>query len=778
MGLTLRDASIVGKLPPAIGNLTNLVTLILTDNPELTGPLPEELGYLLSLFDIDLHGNGFTGPIPKFFYQSFGFLQSLDLSGNQLTGQLPENNSISYRTLQTMNMSYNLFSGEIPPDLLIYLGNLVSADFSSNRFTGGLPLLVYPNKTKILDLDFSNNLINGSLPTMSGHRTIRFFNASENLLSGELDSALLSNISTLTTLDLSRNQFTGTIPDLSTLEKLEYLDLSYNNFTPEPFPTWANNFRSLRKLMLKGVSFTGSVPSSIVAGFENLQTLGLDDNNMTGTLDINRLLAVPNRSRSLKLISLTNNKISNVAYSDYVYNLNIKFNLSGNPYCDLAGKSDNDLRRCVCHQQCFYTEEVENSKKIIITVIAVTLPTSLLFCYIAYGIFFCKSRRERRKLICEANQKFAEYEVKPTIYTYSEVRTITNDFHPDVKLGQGHYGAVYKGTFPNGTQVAVKQLFTKSQQSLDVFLNEIVLVAAVKHRNLVKLKGCCIRKDQRLLVHDYVELGDLEQVLFEHKRNINLSWPIRRNICLGVAHGIHYLHSLAQPRIIHRDIKASNILLDKNLEPKIADFGLALLFPDDQSHVMTIHIAGTRGYLAPEYATLGQLSEKVDVYSFGVLLFEIISGRRNIDMKLPEEKVYLLEWAWKLLDENNVTELLDPTLNLQIDEEMELQRFLNIAFLCVHSSADRRPNMSRVVAMLQGDMDLEILELTRLRDESRLNNRFDALVPYSSSSCDLASGNSYRNSAVFVSSTPSGSRDGLLSTASRTIQMSDTEWIR
>lgn len=436
---------------------------------------------------------------------------------------------------------------------------------------------------------------------MSGHPTIRLFNASGNLLSGKLDPTLLSNIPFLTTLDLSRNQFTGTIPDLSSLAKLEFLDLSYNNFTPEPFPRWANNLKHLHTLMLRGISLTGAFPPSVLGGFESLETLGLDDNDMTGTLDIDSILAASIRSRRLQFVSLTNNKISNVAYSDRINKLDVKFNLSGNPYCEPASNSGSDLRRCVCQQQCFYTGNIASTRNIIIISLVVSVSSSILV-FVAYNFYFSRGRRERKRLIHEANQKFAEYEVKPTLYTYTEIRTITDDFHPDMKLGQGHYGAVHKGTFANGTQVAVKQLFSKSQQSLDIFLYEIVLVAAVKHRNLVKLKGCCIRKDQRLLVHEYVELGDLEQVLFEHKRNVNMSWPVRKNICLGVAHGIQYLHSLAQPRIIHRDIKACNILLDKNLEPKIADFGLALLFPDDQSHIMTIHVAGTRRNLGLDYA--------------------------------------------------------------------------------------------------------------------------------------------------------------------------------
>ncbi|CAK9882199.1 unnamed protein product, partial [Sphagnum jensenii] len=182
-----------------------------------------------------------------------------------------------------------------------------------------------------------------------------------------------------------------------------------------------------------------------------------------------------------------------------------------------------------------------------------------------------------------------------------------------------------------------------------------------------------------------------------------LFWPTRFNICLGIAHGLHYLHDICQPRIIHRDIKASNILLDKKLQPKITDFGLAFLFPDDKSYINTMHVAGTRGYLAPEYATRGLLTTKVDVYSFGVLLLEIISGRKNIDHNLPQEDIYLVEKAWRLHREGNLIDIVDQNLHLLNDETIQAQRLLNITLLCLLNDGEKRPSMARVVAMLQGD---------------------------------------------------------------------------
>ncbi|CAK9866650.1 unnamed protein product, partial [Sphagnum jensenii] len=232
--------------------------------------------------------------------------------------------------------------------------------------------------------------------------------------------------------------------------------------------------------------------------------------------------------------------------------------------------------------------------------------------------------------------------VQPTIFAYNELKVATRDFHPDTKLGEGAYGVVYKGTF-QGNQVAVKQLFKNNQQNIDEFINEVITISGVKHPNLVKLKGCCITtSSKRLLVYEYVENNDLAETLFEHKGNHVLTWPMRFNIILGVACGLRYLHE-NQPRIIHRDIKASNILLDKKFCAKIADFGLAFLFPDDKTHMSMVEIAGTKGYLAPEYVTRGRLTDKVDVFSFGVVALEVISGRKNIDYTLPPDNIYLLD---------------------------------------------------------------------------------------------------------------------------------------
>ncbi|CAK9237255.1 unnamed protein product, partial [Sphagnum troendelagicum] len=354
--------------------------------------------------------------------------------------------------------------------------------------------------------------------------------------------------------------------------------------------------------------------------------------------------------------------------------------------------------------QALPTKDTSNNTRKVIIISTIVSGIVLALVIAITTRLFWRSRQRQRYLLLQLHERFAQHEVQPTIFGYAELKVATRDFHPTMKLGEGSFGVVYKGIFANGVEVAIKQLFVKTQENIDEFLNEVVIISGVKHRNLVKLKGCCLRDNKRLLVYEYLENGDLANLLFGGQNNREvLFWPTRFNICLGIARGLHYLHDICQPRIIHRDIKASNILLDKKLQPKIADFGLAFLFPDDKSYINTMHVAGTRGYLAPEYATRGLLTTKVDVYSFGVLLLEIISGRKNIDHNLPLENIYLVEKAWRLHREGNLIDIVDQNLHLLNDETIQAQRLLNITLLCLLNDGEKRPSMARVVAMLQGE---------------------------------------------------------------------------
>ncbi|KAH9622421.1 hypothetical protein KSS87_001721, partial [Heliosperma pusillum] len=309
-------------------------------------------------------------------------------------------------------------------------------------------------------------------------------------------------------------------------------------------------------------------------------------------------------------------------------------------------------------------------------------------------------------------------------YTYKELRSATDNFNQHNKIGEGGFGSVelfddfmsgcrtcsflyamepkdslffgseydvikqivlVKGKLRDGTIVAIKVLSPESRQGLEEFLTELTVLADIEHENLVEMLG---KKDN----------------------TINFSWPIRRRICIGIARGLTFLHEEVEPHIIHRDIKASNILLDKDLTAKLSDFGLAKLIPSNMTHVST-KVAGTLGYLAPEYALCGQLTRKADIYSFGVLLMEVVCGRCNRNRRLPRAEQYLLQRAWAMLEKEALVELVDEAFRGDLDIE-EANRFLKIALLCTQQSPNLRPDMSIVVKMLQGEEDASDTSIT------------------------------------------------------------------
>ncbi|XP_059444587.1 cold-responsive protein kinase 1 isoform X1 [Corylus avellana] len=291
------------------------------------------------------------------------------------------------------------------------------------------------------------------------------------------------------------------------------------------------------------------------------------------------------------------------------------------------------------------------------------------------------------------------------LYTYKELKVATEEFSEANKIGEGGFGSVYKGRLKDGKIAAIKVLSAESKQGVREFLTEINVISEIEHENLVKLYGCCVEENHRILVYNYLENNSLAQTLIGGSQsNIYFNWRTRLKICIGIARGLAYLHEEVRPHIVHRDIKASNILLDKDLTPKISDFGLAKLIPPNMTHVST-RVAGTIGYLAPEYAIRGQLTRKADVYSFGVLLMEIVSGRCNTNTRLPIEEQYLLERTWGLYERRELVGLVDTALNGDFDAEQACN-FLKIGLLCTQDSPKLRPSMSTVVKMLTGEMNV------------------------------------------------------------------------
>lgn len=326
---------------------------------------------------------------------------------------------------------------------------------------------------------------------------------------------------------------------------------------------------------------------------------------------------------------------------------------------------------------------------------------------LCFGVFDCfKGKNDSHQ---PETQEIAPSNVRR--FTYNSLRSATGDFHPSNRIGGGGFGVVYRGVLRDGTQVAIKTLSAESKQGTREFLTEIDMISNIRHPNLVELIGCCVDDNHRILIYEYLENNSLAKVLLSSKsKYVLLTWPQRAAICLGTASGLAFLHDEAEPNIVHRDIKASNVLLDRDFHPKIGDFGLAKLFPDNVTHIST-RVAGTVGYLAPEYALLGQLTKKADVYSFGVLILEIISARSSSKAAFGEDLLLLVEWTWKLREEGRLLDLVDPELTKYPEDEVT--RFIKVALFCTQAAPHQRPTMKQVVEMLSKQVHLNEKALTK-----------------------------------------------------------------
>ncbi|GJU50142.1 probable LRR receptor-like serine/threonine-protein kinase [Tanacetum coccineum] len=289
--------------------------------------------------------------------------------------------------------------------------------------------------------------------------------------------------------------------------------------------------------------------------------------------------------------------------------------------------------------------------------------------------------------------KLRALELQTGYFSLRQIKSATHNFDSANKIGEGGFGPVYKGVLPDGSEIAVKQLSTRSKQGNSEFVTEIGMISALQHPNLVKLYGCCIEGKELLLAA-------------RTKSLIWILWSTRKGSMYGNSEGLAYLHEESRLKIVHRDIKATNVLLDKDLNAKISDFGLAKLDEEENTHIST-RIAGTKGYIAPEYAMSGYLTDKADVYSFGVVALEIVSGKSNINYRRNEEEdfVYLLDWAYVLQEQESLLELVDPSLGRYSKDEA--MRMLNIALLCTNQSHTLRPPMSSVVKMLDGKIPVQ-----------------------------------------------------------------------
>ncbi|CAL5083331.1 unnamed protein product [Urochloa decumbens] len=320
--------------------------------------------------------------------------------------------------------------------------------------------------------------------------------------------------------------------------------------------------------------------------------------------------------------------------------------------------------------------------------------------------------------------------IKSALLSLSSLLVATNNFDESNKLGEGGFGSVYKGDL-SGQEVAVKRLSKGSGQGLDELRNELVLVAKLHHKNLVRLEGFCLEEGERLLVYEYMPNKSLDTVLFDPEEKRRLDWRKRFNIIEGVARGLQYLHEDSQKKIVHRDMKASNVLLDADMNPKIGDFGLARLFGQDQTRDVTNRIVGTFGYMSPEYVMRGQYSAKSDVFSFGILVIEIITGHRNTGHYFHEQNEDIISTVWRHWSEGTIAEMIDDSLGRNYSET-EVLKCVHIALLCLQQNPMDRPTMSDIMVMLNGD------GTNSLPPAARPTFFLDPSVAYSYASCTIS----------------------------------------
>ncbi|KAM3373668.1 putative LRR receptor-like serine/threonine-protein kinase RKF3 [Capsicum galapagoense] len=384
------------------------------------------------------------------------------------------------------------------------------------------------------------------------------------------------------------------------------------------------------------------------------------------------------------------------------------------------GPTNRDTARCLFASDitaATYSNQSNTSKKNFSTIIVIAVVVcGLLFIILSmFGYWFSL---RRNKLSCkwenirfDSNLGSMRGTTTLVRFTFDEIKSATRNFSRENIIGLGGYGNVYKGVLTSGCEVALKRFKNCSAGGDSSFIHELEVIASVRHVNLLGLRGYCtatfpLEGHQRIIVCDLVKHGSLYDHLFGLRCN-KLSWPIRQRIAIGTARGLAYLHYGAQPAIIHRDIKSSNILLDENFEPKVADFGLAKFNPEGMTHLST-RVAGTMGYVAPEYALYGQLTERSDVYSFGVVLLELLSGKKALIAVNDGKPTLVTDWAWSLVREGRPLDVVEENTP-DLDHPEILEKYVMVAVLCSHPQLYARPTMDQVVKMLEADIPVPVI---------------------------------------------------------------------
>ncbi|KAE8712284.1 hypothetical protein F3Y22_tig00110258pilonHSYRG00084 [Hibiscus syriacus] len=740
--ISLDDNAFTSVSPDAFFGLTSLQTLSLSENTKLSPWTFPDLSQSTSLVQVQLDNTSLYGTLPDVF-QSLSSLESIRLSYNNLSGTLPA--SLGGSTVKNLWINNQIvgFTGTL--DVLSRIPQLSQVWVHKNMFTGQIPDL--SKCVGLFDVQLRENQLTGPVPgSLINLPSLKNVSLSNNKLQGPFPKfpPSVERIVVNGTNNFCNTNGNPCDPQVTILLEIAggfgypvFLsdDWSGNDACQFSFVT-CDSQKNVITVNLAKKGLTGTI-SPAFANLTKLKNLNLNDNNLTGP--------IPNgltKLSSLQLIDVSNNNLTGDMPG---FSSSVKFSYTGN---SLLGNSNGSGgggppgsggSRGGSYGNSKNSGDGKNSIALIVGIVIGVLVFVAVVCFVSYKYVMNKKYGKFGQMNGNASdaekgpvkngvmgkatngygglpgemqsQSSSDYsdrhffEGGNVAISIQVLREVTDNFNEANVLGRGGFGIVYKGEMPDGTRIAVKRMECeeKGTKGMKEFQAEIAVLTKVRHRHLVALLGYCINGNERLLVYEYMPQGTLSQHLFEwrEKDYAPLTWKQRVTIALDVARGVEYLHSLAQQSFIHRDLKPSNILLGDDMRAKVADFGLVKNAPDGKYSLET-RLAGTFGYLAPEYAATGRVTTKVDVYAFGVVLMEIVTGRQALDVTLPDEKSHLVSWFRRvLINKENFLKMVDETISC--DDEETMAMIFKVAELAGHCTARepyQRPDMGHAVNVL------------------------------------------------------------------------------
>ncbi|KAG6494009.1 receptor-like protein kinase HSL1 [Zingiber officinale] len=643
-----------GQIPASIGRLPSLTDLRLFGN-SLTGVLPPELGKHSPLWNFEVWDNRISGEIPEGLCNG-GELNSIVLFNNNMSGRISSSISKCSK-LNNIQLYGNHFTGDVPAGLWSAV-NLTIVILRDNSFSGGIPSSLPWNLTR---LDISNNRFSGQIPSSAYNLLV--FNARNNAFSGHLPTSM-AGLPRLQTLALGGNAIGGRIPaDVSVLRYLTGLDLSRNQLSGE-IPSSIGDLVVLNSLDLSVNQLTGSIPSAM--GVLRFSFLNLSSNSFTGEIPAALQSGAYDRSflANPGLCAASGGVLLNV------------------PACHRGGSGSSGLAYRL-------------------RILFFILGAAVLLMVTAFAAFVYRDQKKRRRSPGGYDDDLSRWKLTSFQAVDFTESCILRGIKEENAIGSGGAGQVYKVALGNraGEVVAVKKIWNTKRLSNNLeksFLAEVEILGSIRHKNIVSLLCCISSADSKLLVYEFMENQSLDKWL--HGNRGPLDWPRRLDIAIGAARGLSYMHHQCSPPVTHRDIKSSNILLDPDFDARIADFGLARLLVNPGEPDTVSVIAGSIGYMAPECGYSRRLNEKVDVFSFGVVLLELTTGREASN---DGTECNLAEWAWMQFQEGrNLSEVVDPTMGDDSPYTEDVTTVFKLGLLCTDTLPSRRPSMKEVLQML------------------------------------------------------------------------------